>query len=927
MQRRHLLRAAAGLTLAAPLAAKAQQQFVFRCHSFSSPTALDHTLHLDRWAERVAQRSQNRIKVEMYPAMQLGGQPRDLPQQLEDGVVDMIWTVPGFTPGRFMGTEGLELPFMNTGRSATQSPAAFEFAEKNLADTEYRGMKIISMHTTDRALIHTSRRPVRTLEDFRGLRLRVAGRTPTGFGLTWTLGDESAESPTNQAPQIHTQGQPENNQSWFPAHDFPNERLTTEMVVTVEDGFVVGSNGRLVSTRLGTPGAGGRARTTWHWVQSRPHPAYLVTLTIGKFAVVGLPMEPGVPEPQNADGEPIPMYLLTPIGTEETAAAVYRDTPRMMRFFAEYFDEPYPWEKYAQVIVRNFAFGGMENTSASTMNEGTATARPGSEDDLIAHELIHQWTGNLITCRSWEHAWLNEGWASFGEALWREHRAGPDPARMRRAYQQRIAGFVGQQRGLNRTYAPLFPALVSNRYNQPLDVFMKPNDIYSKGAVVLHMLRMKLGDEVFLRGVRLYIDRFRFSEVETDDFRRVMEEVSGRSLDRFFTQWCTRPGLPRLAAELEWTPAGALPDGPGTLTIRVEQTQRIDAFNPAFAFDLPVEVRLPDGQRRTLTLPIDSRQHQLTFDLPGKPRDVVFDPRLTVIAPTSIRKPLAMWLEQIADDSSLFAQLQAVEHLSHEQDSAAEAALARAVEDPGSCNVLRSAASAGLAHRYRGRIADLWDRARGAGTRAAPEARRLGGWLRAEEAAGKAIYPPRGTRLAALERTPLDAVKVVILGQDPYHGPGQAMGLSFSVPRGVPPPPSLGNIYKELASDLGLDRPAHGDLTGWARQGVLLLNNSLTVEANRAGSHAGRGWDALTDACVRAVAERAEPSVFVLWGSHAQGKAARIPQIVAGGRHLVLASPHPSPLSAHRGFFGSRPFSRANAFLEAHGRGAIDWRL
>ncbi len=172
MQRRALMTAA----LAAPLVAQAQTTFTLRCHSFSSPTALDHTLHLDRWAERVAAQSGNRIRVEMFPAMQLGGQPRDLPQQLEDGVVDMVWTVPGFTPGRFMGTEGLELPFMNTGTSATMSQAAFEYVSRNLADTEYRGIKIISIHATDRALIHTSRRPVRTLEDFRGLRLRVAGR-------------------------------------------------------------------------------------------------------------------------------------------------------------------------------------------------------------------------------------------------------------------------------------------------------------------------------------------------------------------------------------------------------------------------------------------------------------------------------------------------------------------------------------------------------------------------------------------------------------------------------------------------------------------------------------------------------------------------------------------------------------------------------
>ncbi|WP_375289263.1 uracil-DNA glycosylase [Qipengyuania sp.] len=207
-----------------------------------------------------------------------------------------------------------------------------------------------------------------------------------------------------------------------------------------------------------------------------------------------------------------------------------------------------------------------------------------------------------------------------------------------------------------------------------------------------------------------------------------------------------------------------------------------------------------------------------------------------------------------------------------------------------------------------------------------PEARRLGGWLRAEEEAGKTIYPPRGTRLRALELTPLETVKVVILGQDPYHGPGQAMGLSFSVPEGVKTPPSLSNIYKELASDCGVAPPAGGDLSGWARQGVLLLNNALTVEGGQAGSHAGRGWEAVTDACVAAVVARSEPSVFILWGSHAQAKAKRVPGLDAG-RHCVIASPHPSPLSAHRGFFGSKPFSRANAFLESHGRGAIAWSL
>lgn len=208
---------------------------------------------------------------------------------------------------------------------------------------------------------------------------------------------------------------------------------------------------------------------------------------------------------------------------------------------------------------------------------------------------------------------------------------------------------------------------------------------------------------------------------------------------------------------------------------------------------------------------------------------------------------------------------------------------------------------------------------------ATAEARKLGGWLRAEEDAGKVIYPPRGQRLAALEMTPLDQVRVVILGQDPYHGPSQAHGLCFSVADGVKVPPSLVNIYKELEDDCGIPRRADGNLTGWAKQGVLLLNNTLTVEAGQAGSHAGRGWDAITDAVVQAVVDRGDPTAFILWGSHARKKASRVKGLGASDNHLVLTSAHPSPLSAHSGFFGTRPFSQANAFLERHGRGLVDW--
>jgi len=196
-------------------------------------------------------------------------------------------------------------------------------------------------------------------------------------------------------------------------------------------------------------------------------------------------------------------------------------------------------------------------------------------------------------------------------------------------------------------------------------------------------------------------------------------------------------------------------------------------------------------------------------------------------------------------------------------------------------------------------------------------------FLRAEKQAGKVIYPAAANWFKALNTTPFDRVKLVILGQDPYHGPGQAHGLCFSVLRGVPPPPSLVNMFKELHSDIGMPIPKHGYLQHWAEQGVLLLNSVLTVEQARAGSHQGRGWETFTDACIAHLNREREGLVFLLWGSYAQKKG----QLIDRSRHLVLEAPHPSPLSAHRGFLGCRHFSRANVYLEQHGQSPIDWTL
>jgi uracil-DNA glycosylase len=195
--------------------------------------------------------------------------------------------------------------------------------------------------------------------------------------------------------------------------------------------------------------------------------------------------------------------------------------------------------------------------------------------------------------------------------------------------------------------------------------------------------------------------------------------------------------------------------------------------------------------------------------------------------------------------------------------------------------------------------------------------------LKTERAGGKVIYPPGSLLFNAFNKTPFEEVKVVILGQDPYHGPGQAMGLSFSVPRGINPPPSLGNIFKELKKDIGMPIPGHGDLTQWAEQGVLLLNAALTVRANEPNSHAGIGWHDFTDTVIQTLSDKRDGLVFMLWGRFAQDKTPLIDET----KHLVLKAAHPSPFSAEKGFFGCRHFSRANQYLMQQRKQPVDWHL
>ncbi len=197
-------------------------------------------------------------------------------------------------------------------------------------------------------------------------------------------------------------------------------------------------------------------------------------------------------------------------------------------------------------------------------------------------------------------------------------------------------------------------------------------------------------------------------------------------------------------------------------------------------------------------------------------------------------------------------------------------------------------------------------------------------FLKQEKEAGHKVYPKGSDIFNAFNKTPFDKLKVVILGQDPYHGPNQAHGLSFSVQKGITPPPSLKNIYKELATDIpGFKIPAHGELTEWAEQGVMLLNATLTVQAGTPGSHQKKGWEEFTDKVIKTISDKKEGIVFILWGSYAQAKAELIDQ----KKHFIIKSPHPSPFSADRGFFGSKPFSKTNEILVKKGKKPIDWQI
>ncbi len=497
-----------------------------------------------------------------------------------------------------------------------------------------------------------------------------------GNGLTWAAGDPKASSPTDQSPMLHSQGQSQWNNTWFPCVDFPNHKLTTELLVTIPDGYTAISNGYLASTtpdaqlepRPANAPTQSRAYTRWHWVQDKPHATYLVSLIVGKFSTVNL-IAPGQPADLSAhDGKQPPIVVFAPVGKEERGYEIFQRTPAMVDFLSKLFDEPYPWSKYAQTSARGFRWGGMENTSATTLHPKLFTQEATDHDELIMHELAHQWMGNLITCRSWEHAWLNEGWASFAEPLWfaqlaQTRKSGPPED----AYLNYIINWVKDL--AKKDPDGMSPPMVSRYYESPDDPFDKPDDIYAKGGLILHMLREHIGDAAFWAGTRRYIDDHKFGSAETSDFRRALEAASGESLEQFFWQWTARQGLPRGDITITQDPRAF------SLAVSLKQTQRINPSRPVYEFELPLRITLADGSVKQLLLPVTERTSALTARFAGPVVSCEIDPRLTVGGVWNTSKPESMWKAELAA-SSLWSRVQAATALRALGTPAAKAALA-----------------------------------------------------------------------------------------------------------------------------------------------------------------------------------------------------------------------------------------------------------
>jgi len=462
--------------------------------------------------------------------------------------------------------------------------------------------------------------------------------------------------------QAWTQGQDEDSKYWFPCYDSPNQKATTELIATVPGSWFVLGNGRLLDQKQNRDGT-----VTFHWHQDRPHATYLITLAAGEFARIdasrpGLTVDYFVEEKDREAGE-----------------LTFKNTPQMIDLFEDFTGMKYPWAKYSQIVVRDFVFGGMENTTATTMTENILldrkAARDFSSDPLISHELAHMWFGDLLTCRDWSHGWLNEGFATFMEMLWTEKHLGKDEY-IQEALQNTEL-YLGE-----RYRRPI----VANIYNEPIDIFDR--HLYEKGSLVLYMLRHLLGEEPFQRSIQRYVRQHQDRNVVTHDLVAAIAEETGKHLDWFFDQWVYKPGHPKLRVSWSWD------DRQKLASVTIRQTQSTDDGTPIFRLPMTIDFKAGRTRPRAFQVTVDQAEQTFSFPLAAKPSFVRVDPYFRVVKEIEFERPTAELVAQLRDDDDIAGRIDAAGALGKKGSPEAVRALEAAMTGDRFWAVQASAAKA-----------------------------------------------------------------------------------------------------------------------------------------------------------------------------------------------------------------------------------------
>jgi aminopeptidase N len=520
-------------------------------------------------------------------------------------------------------------------------------------------------------------KPAQFRHDGRRLRVELPAALASGAELTLAIDYKGAPrrglyfiGPDDGYPkkpvQAWTQGQDEDSRYWFPCFDAPIEKATSEVKVTVPASMFALSNGTLVGDKT----SGGKR--TLHWRLDVPHSCYLITLAVGDFGTI------------ETKWRDTPVVYYVERGREEAAERTLARTPEMLELFSTKFGVPYPYPRYAQVFVADFIFGGMENTSATTLTDTVLlderAAIDYDVDALVAHELAHQWFGDLVTCRDWGEGWLNEGFATYAEYIWREHHEGRDAADLE--LEEWADQYFGEDAGRYRR------TIATKLYDEPIDIF--DHHLYEKGGRVLHMLRNVLGDDAFYKTLAHYLGKHRHGLVESRDLARAVEDATGKVLDWFFSQWVIDgAGHPELDVHVSWDPDTQL------ATVAVEQNQRVEGRTPLFR--LPTQMRFRVGTS-DIDVPIEivETKHVFHLRLEGEPSQAIFDPGRVLLAARKIDKPEPVWINELASATLAVDRAAAAQALARRASPAAEQALGKALEaDP--FWAVRGSAALGLA--------------------------------------------------------------------------------------------------------------------------------------------------------------------------------------------------------------------------------------